>query len=64
MRALQPADMGSVKTRSSTLDLLAAEFAAAVAEGDMDKAEGWLATATLVAARQAEVAPAPAPTRS
>ena len=56
--------MGSVKTRSSTLDLLAAEFAAAVAEGDMDKAEGWLATATLVAARQAEVAPAPAPTRS
>lgn len=45
-----------MKLRTSTLDLLAAEFASATAEGDLERAEGWLATATLVAAREADLA--------
>jgi hypothetical protein len=40
-----------VRFRRSTLDLLAAEFAAAVADGDLDAAEGWLVMADRVAAR-------------
>jgi hypothetical protein len=44
----------SVKLRTSTIDLIAAEFARATADGDPERAEGWLATAMLVAAREAD----------
>ena len=40
-----------MKRRISTLDLLTAEFAAAVAAGEMDEAEGWLVMAQRVASR-------------
>jgi len=43
-----------VKLRSSTVDLLAAEFAAAVAAGDMDAADGWAAAAMHMARREAD----------
>jgi hypothetical protein len=46
-----PVDTWRVRFRRSTLDLLAAEFAAAVADGDLDAAEGWLVMADRVAAR-------------
>ena len=38
--------------RASDLDLIAADFADAVARLDFDAAEGWLATAFLVAERE------------
>jgi hypothetical protein len=40
-----------VRLRTSTLDLLAIEFAAAAADGEMEAAEGWLILAQRVAAR-------------
>jgi hypothetical protein len=43
-----------VKLRTSTLDLLAREYAQAVADGDFERAEGWLATAALVANREVD----------
>jgi hypothetical protein len=43
-----------VRRRAGTLDLIAAEFAAAVEAGRFEQAEGWLATATLVASRTAD----------
>lgn len=49
-----PADTHGVKLRTSTTELLAREFADAVAAGDLDAAEGWLATAEMVARRQAD----------
>jgi len=36
------------------VDLLAAEFAAAVAAGDMDAADGWAAAAMHMARREAD----------
>ena len=45
-------DTDRVRTRPSTLDLIAAEFATSVAAGHLVKAEGWLATAALVARRE------------
>ena len=38
--------------RTPTIDLLATEFALAVAEGDHARAEGWLATAMAVRDRE------------
>ena len=38
--------------RTSSLDLLAREFADAVSEGNPDRAEGWLRVAQAVAARE------------
>jgi len=43
--------------RKPTLDLIAAEFASAVAEFDFDRAEGWLAIAVLAADRGAVSTP-------
>lgn len=43
-----------MKLRASTLDLIAKEYAEATASGDFERAEGWFATATLVAAREAD----------
>jgi hypothetical protein len=43
-----------VKLRTSTLDLLAREYAEAVADGDFERAEGWLATAAFVADREVD----------
>ena len=40
-----------MRFRTSTLDLLAIEFAAAVADGEMEAAEGWLIMAERAAAR-------------
>jgi hypothetical protein len=42
-----------MRFRTSTLDLIAREFADAVAEGDEARAEGWLATAAYASAREA-----------
>jgi hypothetical protein len=41
-----------VKLRKSTLDRVATAYAEAVAMGDFDSAEGWLATAAFVADRE------------
>jgi hypothetical protein len=46
-----------MKLRTSTLDLIAKEYAEAAASGDFEQAEGWFATAKLVAAREADRAP-------
>jgi hypothetical protein len=43
-----------MRFRTSTLDLIAREFAEAVADGDEARAEGWLATASYAARREAE----------
>jgi hypothetical protein len=43
-----------MRFRTPTLDLIAREFADAVAEGDDARAEGWLATAAYASAREAE----------
>lgn len=43
-----------MKLRASTLDLIAKEYAEAAASGDFERAEGWFATAKLVAAREAD----------
>jgi hypothetical protein len=48
------ADITEVKLRASTLDRIAAAYAEAVAIGDFESAEGWLATASFVAEREAE----------
>jgi hypothetical protein len=41
-----------MRLRTRTIDLLAAEFAEAVASGDNAGAEGWLATAIWASQRQ------------
>ena len=41
-----------MKLRTPTRDLIAVEFADAVASGDNDRAEGWLATAVWVERRE------------
>jgi hypothetical protein len=41
-----------VKLRTSSLDLLAAEFASAVASQEHERAEGWLRVAMHVAQRR------------
>ena len=46
-----------MKLRALTLDLIAKEYAEATASGDFDRAEGWFATAKLVAAREADRMP-------
>jgi hypothetical protein len=46
-----------MKPRASTADRIEAAFAAAVASGDYDAAEGWLATARYVADRDASRRP-------
>jgi hypothetical protein len=43
-----------VKLRATTLDRIASAYADAVAAGDFAAAEGWLATAWLVAERTSE----------
>jgi hypothetical protein len=43
-----------VKLRASTLDRVATAYAEAVADGDLDAAEGWFATARYVAQREAD----------
>ncbi|MEA2555631.1 MAG: hypothetical protein QOI60_962 [Actinomycetota bacterium] len=43
-----------MKLRTSTLDLIAKEYAEATASGDFERAEGWFATAKLAAAREAD----------
>jgi hypothetical protein len=48
------ADTQDMRFRTPTLDLIAREFADAVADGDDARAEGWLATASYAAAREAE----------
>ena len=48
------ADTPLMKLRALTLDLVAKEYAEATASGDFDRAEGWFATAKLVAAREAD----------
>jgi len=41
--------------RTPTLDLLATEFAQAIADGDHERAEGWLVTAMAVRSREDRV---------
>jgi len=41
-----------MKLRTSTLDLIATEYAEAVAIGAFERAEGWLAVAEFAAARR------------
>lgn len=41
-----------MRSRRTTLDRIATAYADAVAIGDFEAAEGWLATASFVAARQ------------
>jgi hypothetical protein len=48
-----------MRFRTPTLDLIAREFADAVASGNEARAEGWLATASYAAAREAERARPP-----
>ena len=48
------ADTSYVKLRASTLDRIATAYAEAIASGDFESAEGWLATASFVAEREAE----------
>lgn len=40
-----------MRLRTPTIELLAREFAESVAAGDLEAAEGWLATAQAVSAR-------------
>lgn len=50
-------DTHRMKLRTPTLDLIAKEYAEATASGDFERAEGWFATATLVAARETDRTP-------
>jgi hypothetical protein len=43
-----------MKLRVPTLDIIAKEYAEATAAFNFERAEGWLATAALVAAREAD----------
>lgn len=52
-----PADTPRMSLRISTLDRIAGSFADAVAVGDFEAAEGWLATARYVARREADRRP-------
>lgn len=54
---MRPVDTPRMRLRTPTLDLLASEFAQAVARGDNDQAEGWLAVAQAVAVRQRDRRP-------
>jgi hypothetical protein len=45
------ADMREVMSKPSTLDQIAEDFAEAVAAGDFEAAEGWIATALLASQR-------------
>ena len=51
---MSPVDTTSVKLRRSTLDRIATAYAEAVAAGDFDAAEGWIATAAFAADRQGD----------
>jgi hypothetical protein len=51
---LAAADTIPMRLRRPTLDVIAKEYAEATAAFDFDRAEGWLTTATLVAAREAD----------
>jgi hypothetical protein len=44
--------MDGVKLRTPTLDLIATEYAEAVAAGEFERAEGWLAVAEFAVRRQ------------
>jgi hypothetical protein len=48
-----------MKFRTSTLDLIAKEYAEAMASGEFERAEGWFATARLAASREADRSQAP-----
>jgi hypothetical protein len=50
---MSPADTLAMKRRASTLDRIGIAYAEAVASGDLESAEGWLATAAFVAEREA-----------
>ena len=43
-----------MKVRTPTLDVIAKEYAEATAAFNFERAEGWLTTAVLVAARDAD----------
>jgi hypothetical protein len=49
---MSPADTSGMKRRASTLDRIGIAYAEAVASGDLESAEGWLATAAFVAERE------------
>ena len=49
-----PADTPRMSLRISTLDRIAGSFADAVAAGDFEAAEGWLATARYVERRETD----------
>ena len=57
------ADTPRMSLRPSTLDRVAGSFAEAVAAGDFEAAEGWLATARYVERRREELRGAPAQSR-
>jgi len=52
-----PADTPRMGLRISTLDRIAGSFADAVAAGDFEAAEGWLATARYVERRETDRRP-------
>jgi hypothetical protein len=49
------ADTPGMNLRTSTLDRIAGSFADAIASGDFEAAEGWMATARYVERRQADM---------
>ena len=49
-----PADTPGMSLRTSTMDRIEASFADAVASGDFEAAEGWMATARYVEWRNAD----------
>lgn len=54
------ADTPGMNLRPSTLDRIASSFADAVASGDYEAAEGWMATARYVERRKADRRAVPA----
>jgi hypothetical protein len=54
------ADTPGMNLRPSTLDRIAGSFADAIASGDFEAAEGWLATARYVERRKADKRRVPA----
>jgi hypothetical protein len=51
------ADTQLMSIRTPTLDLIARAFAEAVARGDVESAEGWLATARYASTRETPARP-------
>jgi hypothetical protein len=57
------ADTSCMTLRTSTLDRIAGSFADAVAAGDFEAAEGWMATARYVERREEDMRPVTAARR-